>query len=301
VNSVTHNTLTQRIKLLGNLPAMPSILAVLCDELSARTSNINIDRIVENILYDKSLAAQCLRLANSPLFRQRGDVATVKEAVLALGLWRIRDLAFSCSMPLMFTQICKGVRREAFWRHSLGVALLSQKLEQEFSTNHKNQAYLRGLLHDIGLLVNGMLFPQDFRDVLEEAIREKAPIKVMEERVLGFTHTESGRILAELWRLPLDVSEVIEFHHKPNDQSTDNELTLIVSVADGVCRRFGLDYGYTVEERQDQTIDELWATLDERFPKASAYSEEEYNVLLQSLIAAARSLADHVLSPATPA
>jgi HD-like signal output (HDOD) protein len=104
VNSVTYDILTQRIKQLGNLPAMPSVLATLCEALSQRACKVDFEHVVENISYDKSLTAQCLRLANSALFRQRGEVATVREAVLALGLWRIRDLAFSCSLPLMFAR-----------------------------------------------------------------------------------------------------------------------------------------------------------------------------------------------------
>lgn len=295
MDSVTHDLLTQRVRLLGNLPAMPSILSVLSEELSVRASQINVDRVVETISYDKALAAQCLRLANSALFRQRGDVSTVKEAVLALGLWRIRDLAFSCSLPLMFAHVCRSIRREVFWRHSLGAALIAQRLEKEFS-KHKNQAYLCGLLHDIGVLVNGVLFPEEFRNVLEEAIREKTSFLDMEERVLGFTHAESGRLLAELWRLPLEVSETIEFHHHPEDQSTDNELTVIVSVADKICFKYGLDYGYEDEQQLALTNEDLWAPLHRRFPKAAELSLEARDDLIENVISEAGSLADQVFS-----
>jgi hypothetical protein len=101
VNQVTYDILTHRIKQLGNLPAMPAILSRLCETLSLK-SQIDVDNVVQEISYDKSLTAQCLRLANSALFRRRGDVSTVREAVLA------------------------------------------------------------GLLHDIGILVNGVLFADDF-------------------------------------------------------------------------------------------------------------------------------------------
>ena len=276
---------------------MPSILSVLSEELSARASQINVDRVVEHISYDKSLTAQCLRMANSALFHQRADVVTVKEAVFTLGLWRIRDLAFSCNLPLMFVNVCKSIRREVFWRHAFGAAVISQKLEQEFAAPRHNQAYLCGLLHDIGILINGVLFPEDFRAVLEEAIREKAPISDMEDRFLGFTHAESGRILAETWRLPIEVSEVIEFHHRPADQPISNDLTLIVSVADGICLERGLDYGYVIDAQQRLSLEELWLSLSERFPKAAACSVEEYTELIERMVANATALADQVFSP----
>jgi HDOD domain-containing protein len=99
MNPVTYDILTQKIRLLGNLPAIPSILRKLTEALSLEANKINIDAIVEEISYDKSLTAQCLRLANSALFRQRGDVATVREAVFARGvfeIWPSPEVCFCC-------------------------------------------------------------------------------------------------------------------------------------------------------------------------------------------------------------
>ena len=195
MNPVTHDILTQRVKQLGNLPAMPSILSALTEALSSPPGKIDIDKIVETICYDKSLTAQVLRLANSALFRQRGEVATVRDAVIALGLWRIRDLAFSCNLPLMFPTLSNGVGKEVFWRHAFGTAVVSQKLGTSFVSGNQVQTYLCGLLHDIGILVNSLLFPDDFPEVFEEAIADKSPIELVEQRVLGFTHAETGKFL----------------------------------------------------------------------------------------------------------
>jgi HD-like signal output (HDOD) protein len=301
VNPVTLNILTQRIKVLGNLPAMPSVLTVLCEELSAKASSIDVDRVVETISCDKSLTAQCLRLANSALFRQRGDVATVKEAVFALGLWRIRDLAFSCSLPQAFANVCKAVPREVFWRHSLGAAVLSQKIAQEFAPKLSKEAYLCGLLHDIGILVNGVLFPDDFRDVFEESIREKAPLEEMEQRVLGFTHAESGRILADLWRLPQMCAQVIEYHHLPGDSPGEPEMNHIVSCADSICMKNNFDYGFTTEEYPTVDNPNIWRSIAGRFPEAEAYSEEESSKLLETWLQAATALADQAFPAVTVA
>ncbi len=160
MNLVTYDILTRRVRLLGNLPAIPSILRTLTEALSTEANKIDVDKVVEEISYDKSLAAQCLRLANSALFRQRGDVATVREAVFALGLWRIRDLAFSCSLPLLFVNAGSRIRKEDLWRHALGTAMISSQLGQELRVGKPEEVYLCGLLHDIGLLVNVVLIPR---------------------------------------------------------------------------------------------------------------------------------------------
>jgi HD-like signal output (HDOD) protein len=297
MNQVTYEILTQRIKQLGNLPAMPAILSTLCEALSQKSSQIDVDSVVRSISYDKSLAAQCLRLANSALFRQRGDVSSVRDAVLALGLWRIRDLAFSCSLPVMFCNVKTTIGKEVFWRHSLGTAIVAQGLGQEFGTNFPEEIYLAGLLHDIGILVNGLLFPHEFGDVLAEAILTHAPLQEVERRVLGFTHAESGRILAELWRLPVELGEVIEFHLHPAAQKVPNELTLVVHAADLICNQLGLGYGYEIEPTEANSLSQIWNLLGPQFPESETYSTETYTKLLSNLVAEAEALADAVFTP----
>jgi len=298
LNPVTYDILTQRVKRIGTLPAMPTILTTLCEALSVRASQIDVHRIAQTISYDKSLTAQCLRIANSALFRQRGDVATVREAVLALGLWRIRDLAFSCSLPLLFANLSSGVGKEVFWRHGLGTALVSQNLAQMLGAVNHEQAYLCGLLHDIGILVNAILFPQDFRHVLEEATRKKGPIDEVEQRILGFTHAESGRILAEIWRLPVEVAEVIEYHVHPEEQKSPNDVTAIVSIADQICRKCGLGYGYEISGDASILLTDCWRKLSAKFPAAESYSEEDALALLEDFVKKANALADQIISPA---
>jgi HD-like signal output (HDOD) protein len=82
--------------------------------------------------------------------------------VLSLGLWRIRDIAFSCSLPLMFKNLECALPKQAFWRHALATAIVSQRLWEDFGKKKNEQCYLAGLLHDIGILVKGLLFPKIF-------------------------------------------------------------------------------------------------------------------------------------------
>lgn len=276
---------------------MPAVLSRLCESLSLKSSQIDVDKVVREISYDKSLAAQCLRLANSALFRRRGDVSTVREAVFALGLWRIRDLVFSCSLPMMFANLKTSVAKEVFWRHALGTALVAQGLGHEFGVKGTENIYLAGLLHDIGILVNGILFADDFRDVLEEATKKKVPMEEVEQSILGFSHAESGRILAELWRLPIDLSEVIEHHCHPQDQNSPNDVTVLVHAADLTCQKLGMGYGYELDSDEASSLTRIWEPLRPRFLMARAFSEEIYTQLLIHLVSEADILADHVFTP----
>jgi HD-like signal output (HDOD) protein len=265
--------------------------------LSRKNNQIDVDKVVEQISYDKSLAAQCLRLANSALFRQRGDVSSVRQAVFALGLWRIRDLAFSCSLPLIFTNLKSTVGKEVFWRHALGTASVAQGLGHELGAKGTEEIYLAGLLHDIGVLVNGVLFAEEFGDVLEQAMKKKVPIEEVEQSILGFTHAASGRILAELWRLPVELSEVIEYHCHPQDQKSPSDVTLLVRAADLACQKLGMGYGYEFGSGEASSLRNIWEPLCPRFPMARAFSDETYTQLLIHLVSEADILADHVFTP----
>src|SRR5260370_14091699 len=208
---------------------MPEMISRLCETLSRKSNQIDVEKVVEQISYDKSLTAQCLRLANSALFRQRGDVSSVREAVFALGLWRIRDLAFSCSLPMMFANLKTTVGKEMFWRHALGTALVAQGLGHELGVKGAEEIYLAGLLHDIGILVNGVLFAEEFGDVLEEAKQKKVPVEEVEKSILGFSRAESGRILAELWRLPSVPPKGINSHSHPRVRNPPAAIPLLVT------------------------------------------------------------------------
>jgi HD-like signal output (HDOD) protein len=294
VNRITYEIVSRRARRLGNLPAMPAVLTTLCDALSVQAGKADVDKIVQTLCYDKSLVAQCLRIANSALYRQRGDIATVRDAVLTLGLWRIRDLAFTCSLPLMFSNWNCAVPKEFFWRHALATAVVSQKLGMDFANGASEQFYLAGLLHDIGILINALLFPEDFREVVEEALREHSDLASVEERLMGFTHAVSGRIVAELWRLPVEISEVIEFHHRPEEQKSNHELTVIVQVANQLCWNSGLGYFYPVPDNELKSAEDSWQILRQEFPKANQMSWEDYAPVLDSSMDAARDLEDHV-------
>jgi HD-like signal output (HDOD) protein len=297
VNPVTYDILTQRIKQIGNLPAMPAILATLCEELSQKTNQINVEKIVRQISYDKSLAAQCLRMANSALFRQRGDVSTVKDAVVALGLWRIRDLIFSCGLPMMFANVKTTISKEVFWRHSLGTGVVAQGLGFALGAHFPEDVYLAGLLHDIGVLVNGMLFTEDFGEVLTEAMETHRPLELVEQSILGFTHAQSGRILAELWRLPLELAEVIEHHNEPQRQKSPDDVTALVHAADLACLNLGLGYGYRPVRTEENSLTSIRENLGARFPIARSFCEETFTELLAHLVSEAEKLADHVFTP----
>lgn len=291
MNAATSKLLQRKVSELGTLPAMPSVLQSLGQCLSAGASEANLQHVVELISYDKSLAAQCLRMANSPLLRARVEVKSVKAAVSALGLRRVRDLVYSCSLPGLFTSAKNGMAPDTFWRHALGTALVCQRLAQRITVQNVEKLYLAGLLHDIGILVNSLLFEKEFRNVLDLAKASETPLCEVEQEVLGFTHCDSGRILADIWKLPPDISGAIEFHHRPSPEGPDVEMSSLVYLADLLCRLRGLGYGYYEAREFDLASETAWSVLQQKYPAAAAldlarftFELDEYAVEVQRLV-----------------
>ncbi len=295
MNTATESILTKKVNELNNLPAMPAILSSLGECLSQNASKVDVGRVVELISYDKSLALQCLRIANSALFRRRNDVETVREAVLALGLSRIRDLVYSCSLPKLFFNVKHAMPPVTFWRHAMGTALISQHFAKQLGVENYEKLYLAGLLHDVGILVNSLLFPEEFQKALLLAQASEIPLCEAEQQVLGFTHSESGRVLADFWKLPTDIAEVIEFHHQPSLAGSAPEMAAVVYLADLLCRLRGLGYGYYEARQFDLASEASWQFLAKKYPAVADLDLLRFTFELEEFALEVETLVDSIL------
>ena len=292
----TGELLQKKIKELGNLPAMPSILQSLGECLSGSPSDVNIDRVVSLISYDKSLAAQCLRMANSAFFRRRVEVETVRGAVLALGMWRVRDIVYSCTLPGMFSHSGQGMDAGTFWRHALGTAFVSQHFAQRLAMPNTEKLYLAGLLHDMGILVNALLFKEEFHRALDLAQSTETPLEEVEQEVLGFNHSDSGRVLADIWRLPADVTGAIELHHHPSNGDPDPDVTAVIHLADVLCRMRGLGYGYYEAREFYLAAEPAWQWLQGKYPAAAELDLARFTFELDTYAAEVQRMVDAIFA-----
>ncbi|HXX01302.1 MAG TPA: HDOD domain-containing protein, partial [Candidatus Acidoferrales bacterium] len=142
-----------------------------------------------------------------------------------------------------------------FWEHSLGCALVSRHFARKISYPDPGKAYLAGLLHDLGIIVNLWVLPKDFQEAFEVARARGIPLHEAEQEVLGFTHCESGRLLAERWELSPDLTEVVALHHTPTESLNHAGLVGLVELSDLLCRMSGLNYGY-IENRQVNLLEQ---------------------------------------------
>jgi len=248
-------TLFKRLDGLHRIPTIPSVLAPLLHYLQQPVEQLDVQKVTDMIAQDKSLAAQCLQMANSPLFGRWQKVDSLRAAVIGLGFQRLGDIAMSCGVLNLLPKDCGGIDPVVFWEHSLGCALVCRHFARKISFDDPSKAYLSGLLHDLGIIVNLWVLPHEFGAAFELAKTEGIPLHEAEQRVLGFTHCESGRLLAERWDLPPDLVEVVSLHHAPQKSAKQSALVALVGISDLLCRFRGFNYGY-VEERQISLVEE---------------------------------------------
>jgi putative nucleotidyltransferase with HDIG domain len=251
----------ERVHSIEITPSIPAIFLPLLELLNAPPEAVKLDEVVKLVSYDNTIAVQCLRVAGSPLFGLAQSPQTIKGAVISLGLRRVQTILLTCCLGQAFPAKKWALDPTVFWRHSLGCAMVCRRFSEKLTNADKDKAYMAGLLHDIGFLVNCLVFSAEFATAVERACNEQIPLDEAERKTMGFTHYETGRVLAEKWHLGDDMIQVIAHHHAIEQSETAQSLVAVVHLSDLLCRMRGLGYGYYERQKVDLIHDPAWGVL----------------------------------------
>jgi len=266
MSEAVKSLLEKSLQHLDEVPSLPVVVAPLLRYLEQPLDSLDVERVIEFVSQDKALAAQCLHMANSPLFGRWQPVDSIRSAVVALGMQRMRDIAVSCSLLKLTPAHESAFDPIVFWEHSLGCALVCRRFASKIGFPDPGKAYLAGLLHDLGLLVNLWLLPREFGEAFTWARNQHVPLHEAERAQLGLDHCASGRILADRWRLTPDLIQVIAHHHDPKTASEYIGLVALVSLIDLLCRMSALGHGYVEDREVDIFGDQAFALLQQSCP-----------------------------------
>jgi len=266
MSSLSREQVFKKLEAVDTMPSIPATLEPLLRYLSLPVDQLETQKVVDMISHDKSLTVQCLHLANSPLFCRWHAVDSLRGAVVALGLGRMKEVALACSFMKMLPKQIGGIDPVIFWEHSLGCALVSRHLARKLNLPSADKAYLAGLLHDIGIIANVVTLPQEFGEALVLARTREIPLHEAELEIMGVTHAESGGILAARWRLAPELVAVISYHHTPERATEHRGLVALVGIADLLCRMRNLGYGYAERRLVDLIEEKAFSVLVEDCP-----------------------------------
>ena len=206
-NAIKKSILSQK-----DLPVPPSILVSLTEMTNRPETTATL--LASELSKEPVIASEILRLANTPFYVRARSVSSLKEAVGMLGFRAIKSIVIYISLKGSFEK--SSIPSEllaSMWEHSVTTGIFSRLLAVKLRVGHPDDAYIAGLLHDVGKLVTFENEPK-LSEIcsLPEAITG-ARLLELEAESLDITHPEVGGILAEQWLLPQTIGQAIISHH----------------------------------------------------------------------------------------
>ncbi|MEW5956484.1 MAG: HDOD domain-containing protein [Chloroflexota bacterium] len=204
--------------------------------------DVAIGQIVSALSVDQALAARLLKLANSAYYSTGYPATTLYEVVMKLGFRRTKNVLLTLSYSSLLGRRVAGYNlgHGELWKHSIAVAATAQRLSERLAYPAPDEAYIAGLLHDIGKLTLDQFFKVNWERLLEAGRSRQLSLIEAEERLLGMDHAQVGGELARKWDLPPVLVEAIAYHHTPTFANESPQLAAIVHVANVVCLRLGI-------------------------------------------------------------
>ncbi len=194
----------------------------------------SIARLTSAIAKDKALMDRVLRQANSPLLGLAQRVQNPDHAVVLLGFDALKEMVIRSVVTGAFRRMVDTfVRFESFWNHSVGCALGARLIASETGACDPNDAFVAGLLHDIGYIVINMTIMEKFAANANPRPIQDLVVSPATEGKQG--HPGIGAMLAEQWGLAPDIVEAIGFHHHPSLATVNPPLVAVVHIAEVLC------------------------------------------------------------------
>lgn len=258
--------------LTDGLPTLPRYVFELNTLLSA--ASVDLRRVAKVIRGDPSISAQVIRMCNSALFGRR-RVLSIEEAAVLMGSERLRTLVLTCSVMEFTGRQLPQKEVQVFWQHCFITGMLSERVAKLIDYPEREQAYLGGLLHDVGMLPllvvaseenirNDEASAESWRDSLES-----------EKAAFGLDHCEVGCWIGKSWNFFPSFLDVFENHHHPERSTRDPHLVGIVAAADHFCEMHSLASDSNTEEPDltDPVLEDQFLALC--FPRLDAEERSE--------------------------
>ena len=233
------NSILSKILLhVESFPGLPKTGAKLMTVLD--DPNASLAQIEKILNYDLGLTANFLKLANSSYFGIPSKVSSVKQAIVLLGVNRLKQIVLATSTSAVMDKAVPGYDLEPgdLWRHSIMVSTAALQLAKYKKLSEPNDIFTSALLHDIGKLVLGR-FVKEHLSAIKEIVSKGVPLEVAENMVLETDHAEIGAQMLTQWSFPTDVVNTVRFHHNPDIIHNKDVRIDLVCLANMFCQMNG--------------------------------------------------------------
>ena len=225
-----------------DLPAMPHVASKVLELAgNPETTAAKLQKVIED---DQAMAARILKIANSALYGCSRKIKTLTEAIVMLGFNTIRSLVVTSAARNMYLKEGKtmGLKERLLWEHSIGCGIACRLLVTPRQPALAEEAFLAGLMHDIGKLVLNQYAGDVFDQIVQEVYNEGRDFVDVEREILGFDHTEVGAMLVTKWKLSRTLEDSIRLHHTPEHVNGTNQILCYLDLANNICKRQGIGF-----------------------------------------------------------
>lgn len=237
----------QTLQSLDRLPKLSPSMTQLLVQLSQR--NCGVQDLAQTLERDPVLSAQVLRLSNSAIFGRLRPVTSVRHAVAMVGISAIRKFVLASSIANLFsrTKVAANFSIRRFNVHSAATATLVELLSEEVPFECGEDAFLAGLLHDIGKLLIAVALPRQYDEILELLAVTGGTLIEAERAVIGIDHAELSGLAVSRWELSEAIQWAASYHHQPSEATAVERpgarkaaLSLGVHCADAYVNHLGM-------------------------------------------------------------
>lgn len=247
---------SQAIQDVSHIATLPEITLKIIDLVEDPTSTAqDLHQVITN---DPALCSRILKVVNSSFYGLPGQIGSINRAIVLLGLNAVKNIAIATSLTKLFRagDLTQNFSARDLWTNSTGLAAASKLIADKAGIGLADEAFLAGLLVNIGIMVEMQTMREKLVLVIEGLKSGGKTMIDLEEEYIGANHQDFGRALCEKWKFPKSFGFVTGFRHCPLDLAPENRmLACVVHVADHMVKQTGIGFtGMVVGDSPDPAI-----------------------------------------------
>ena len=245
---------------IQSLPTLPQVVQKVITMVE--NPGVSSAELAKTISMDASMVSKILKVVNSAYYGLPRKISTLTQATVILGFNTIKNIVLTASVFTAFEGNGSNHRfsRKKFWEHSIGCAASCKVLSKRIRLGLPEEAFVAGLIHDIGKIVLDQFLHDHFEKILDVVDSHETTFLSAEQKVIGVDHTQIGEWLCDKWRFPQQVQESVKFHHSPLSAQDHKKMVAIVHLGNAISRLENMGYGG--DNQPPEIISECWEVLN---------------------------------------
>jgi HD-like signal output (HDOD) protein len=254
-----HVRILEVVKKVTTIATLPEVTTQIIKTVEDPKSTAS--QLHKIVSHDPALVTRIMKVVNSAFYGLPGQIGSIERAIVLLGLNAIKNIAVAASLGQLFrgSALCEGFSAKDLWTHCIAVGVTARDLARQMKMLIADEAFLAGMIHDMGILISLQLYPEQLREVCEAA-KSGEDFCEAERRIIGFDHQQLGMGLAEHWKFPRPCQLVAGYHHQPHNLADQSRhLVMLVYVADTICCQSKHGFNLTAKEQtlSDERLNEM--------------------------------------------